>query len=330
MTIHNPFTERSRIVEASRFAGRWRELSIIFDAIESRRPVLVTGPPGIGKSSLLTHIVASAAVNLEEPSLATFYLALHEQATPDDVYHTVLQALSEPGTTAAALEVALLQLDIPVLLCLDDVHRAFAAGWGGLLLDTLARIARDGLLILVAALEGDAPLTGERFAVVRLGAFAPSEVRLLAESYLEGTDVIFTPSELRALTDVSAGHPAYLQRAAYHLFESRRNGGDWRARFLADVRNRPVPGAPLPPAAFEGEGEDEMMRPGAVTSSVTGLQRDPAHLPLPELPRGLLLLVAPMAAMLLFLATGNMTGAFLLAAFGCVVTAAWLYRRNIS
>lgn len=330
MTTDNPFTERSRIVAAPRFAGRWRELSIIFDAIESGRPILVMGPPGIGKSSLLTHIVASAAVNLEEPSLAAFYLALHAQATPDDIYHTVLQALGEPGTTAAALEVALLQSDAPVLLCLDDVHLALAAGWGEILLDTLARIARGGLLILVAALEGDAPLTGERFAVVRLGAFAPSEVRLLAESYLEGTDVTFTPSELRSLADVSAGHPAYLQRAAYHLFESRRNGGDWRARFLADARDRPIPGAPLPPAAFEGEGKDEMIRPETVTSSVTGSQHDPAQLPLPELPRGLLLLVAPMVAVLLFLVTGNVTGAFLLAALGCVVTAAWLYRRNIS
>lgn len=328
--INNPFTQRSRIVDATRFTGRWRELSMIFDAIDSRRPVLITGGPGIGKSSLLSHIVASAAIHLEEPALAAFYLPLRGDATPELVYQTVLQALGEPGSTATALDVALVARDTPALLCLDDAHLAVQAGWGGALLETLARIARGRQLLLIVAVAGEAPALGERFAVIRLGGFAPAEIRLFAESYLEGTGINFSANEVRALAHLSAGHPAYLQRAAYYLFDSRQHGGDWRARFLAEARARPIPGAPLPPAAFEGEGATEAIQP-AYGSGEPGQQHaTPQVLPLPEAPRILLLLIAPMAALLFYFTTNNLAGAFLTLVISAAALAAWLRRRPIN
>lgn len=326
----NPFVQRTRITDATRFAGRWRELSLIFDAIEIRRPVMVTGPASIGKSSLLTHITASAAVHLEEPLLPSFYLALHEAATPEDVYQTVLQALGVPGSTPSALEVALLEQETPVLLCLDDAHRALSAGWGETLLNTLARIARGGRLILVAAATGEMPLLSERFVSVRMGAFAPAEVRLFAETYLEGTNVSFTPGELRVLTSISAGHPAYLQRAAYHLFESRRDGRDWCAAFLAEARERPIPGAPLPPEAFAGDDRLDMIRPRYGTLRTDKLPKEDAGFLVPEAPRTLLLTIPPLAALLAFVVTGNAVAAVLVALPGLAIALAWWYRCRVS
>ncbi len=71
-----PLHQRGRITAPEQFAGRWAELSLIFERLEAGRPVLVSGVPGIGKSSLLTHIVQSAAVNLEQPEMRAFYLDL--------------------------------------------------------------------------------------------------------------------------------------------------------------------------------------------------------------------------------------------------------------
>src|ERR671925_1798019 len=103
MTLTNPFTERDRITEPARFAGRWSELSLIFERLEAGRPVLLAGPPGIGKSSLLTHVVQSAAVNLELPEMHAYYLNLRGAERAADVYRVVVEALKLRGDTLAAL-----------------------------------------------------------------------------------------------------------------------------------------------------------------------------------------------------------------------------------
>src|SRR5437868_1188919 len=164
--LTSPFTERGRITDAAHFAGRWSELSLIFERLEAGRPVLLAGPPGVGKSSLLTHIVQSAAVNLELPELRAYYLSLIGATGAADVYRVVVAALRGRGDTLAALEVALVAADGPVLLCLDDAQTAIAAGWGEGLLEALARVVRGGHLLLVAAMAGAPPLFSEPFATI--------------------------------------------------------------------------------------------------------------------------------------------------------------------
>src|SRR6185503_10129967 len=116
MTVSNPFTERGRITDPLRFAGRWSELSLIFERLESGRPVFLVGSAGVGKSSLLTHIVQSAAVNLEENELCAFYLDLRPAPGLAEVYRVVVEALGQRGDTLAALELALVAAEAPVLL----------------------------------------------------------------------------------------------------------------------------------------------------------------------------------------------------------------------
>ncbi len=324
----NPFTERGRITNPARFAGRWSELSLLFERIEAGRPVLVAGTAGIGKSSLLTHVTQSAALNLELPELRAYYLDLAPATSAADVYRVVGEALGQRGDSLSTLELALVAVSQPVLLCLDNAQAPLAAGWGAALLEALARVARGGSLILVVAMEGEPPALSERFAMIRLGAMARTEVRLLAEAYLEGTDVSFTPAELRDLADLSGAHPAYIQRAAFHLFQSKiAPNGDWRAAYRAEVRARPIPGAPLPPAVFEGTrservgqssyGEEELAAAGG---------QAPGQLPLPEVPRALAFALPLLLAALLLMLTGSLPLALGVAVVGVLGVALWSRR----
>lgn len=262
-TPANPFTERGRITEPYRFTGRWRELSMIFERLETYRPVLVAGPPGIGKSSLLTHVTQSAALNLDDPELRAFYIDLAVLPDAAAGYELITRALGNRGNTSAALEIALLQADIPVLLCLDQAECAIEAGWGETLLESLARMARqtgrehqttqrNAYLLLVAALRTPIPTLSEPFATLTMGAITPSEERLLIETYLDATGIQFTPMEQGQLHNVSAGHPAYLQRAAFHMFRAKiQPGYNWQAAYWEEVQTQPIPGAMLPPGVFE-------------------------------------------------------------------------------
>jgi hypothetical protein len=326
----NPFTERGRITDPSRFAGRWSELSLLFERLEAGRSVLVVGSPGIGKSSLLTHVTQAAAVNLELPDLRAYYLDLRSATSADEIYRTVSNALSRPGDTLAALELALLEARTPVLLCLDNAQRPLAEGWGVTLLESLARMARGAALFLVVATEGTPPLLSEPFAIIRLGALAQTEVRLLVEAYLDEDTVTFTPAELRQLIELSAAHPAYVQRAAYHLYKSKLDPSiDWRVAYLLEARERPIPGAPLPPAIFEGRQQEQVAQSGYGDISTDQPPDGPVQLPLPDAAPILILLAALILALLGYLLSGSLLLACAAAIVGATAAALWPRLRRL-
>jgi AAA domain len=314
----NPFIERGRIKNPERFVGRWRELSLIFDRIESNRPLLITGVAGIGKSSLLTHVMQSAATNLEDPELRALYLDLTGAENASQVYTTLIQGLGSTGDDPAALEVTLATIAAPVVVCLDNAHLILQAGWGDRLLESLARTVRSGGMALVVAMTGQPPLLSERYAIVQLGAFATAEIRLLPEAYLEEGEVVFTPRDLAELARLSTGHPAYLQRAAFHLYRAKLDTSiDWRAEYLVEARSMPVPGSPLPPSAFEGEPDSSSdptrydLIEGEAASNV------PPAYQQPEFPRILIYLVLVCIGVLLAM-IGMPTVGVLVALVGCV------------
>jgi hypothetical protein len=325
MTYTNPFTERSRIMDPARFAGRWSELSMLFERLEAGRSVLLSGPPGIGKSSLLTHVIQSAAVNLELPELRAYYLDLQLAENAAEIYRTVAEALGQRGDTLAGLELALVAADAPVVLALDNAHGPIAAEWGAELLEALARVARGSDLFLVVAMEGAPPLLSEPFAMIRLGALAQTEVRLLIESYLDGGEVTFTPAELRQLVELSGAHPAYVQRAAYHLFQSKIDPSiDWRAAYLAEARTRPIPGAPLPPAIFEGEQRHQIAQSSYGEAAEAMGSAAPQALPLPEARPVLILMVPLVCGLVVYLISGRMLVALGAALASVLVAGLWL------
>lgn len=332
MSNANPFTERGRITNPAKFTGRWREVSLIFDQIDRRRPVLIGGGPGIGRSSLLTHIAQSAGAVLEIPDLIALSLDLAVLDDAATAYRLIARELGVRGTSLADVETGLKRTPHTVLIALDNTQAAIAAGWGEALLEQLARLARRsapsyaggigaGLadsydLILVATHRGPPPALSEPFATVGLGALAAPEARLLVEAYLEGTGVEFSPTTIYELARLSAGHPAYLQRAAYHRFIAAQDPNyDWKAHYFAEAREQPIPGAPLPPEAFAGDGT------GGIGDSVYGelegvAQRRSATLPPAAGLAGLLLALIPL---LIGLITLQFTGNWLFALLVLIV-----------
>lgn len=311
---------------------------MVFDGLERRRPVMLTGAPGSGKSSLLTHVAQSAAAVLELPDLAAFYLDMSVLPDAATAYRLVIRELGGRGDGVAELETWLTRFGRTTLLCLDEADAAIEAGWGTELLERLARLARRSVpidpdgdsprgpglfdLMIVAAAGQAAPMLNEPFAGVRLGALSASEVRLLTEAYLDESEVAFSGGELRELAALSVGHPAYLQRAAYQLFEAKARkqanqpGYDWRRAYLEEARERPVPGAPLPDEVFRGEGD--AAREEATYGELAPEER-PA-LPAPvrlEGPGPLIAAVAPLLAAILTLqASGSWLAALAVLAAG--------------
>lgn len=271
----NPFSERGRIVDPGKFVGRWRELGAACEQLERRRPILLYGPSGSGRSSLLTHLAQAAGAVLEIPNLNAFYLDLAVLPDAATTYGLIVRALGGSEPTIAALERRLAANGRPVLICLDGVESAIAAGWGEDLLERLGRLARRSApgyhgvagptgqsmaydLMVVGAVRGAPPALSEPFATVRLGPLSFAEARMLLDSYLEEGEPLFSADEVRELMALSAGQPAFLQRAAYHLYETRRRPTyRWRKAYRAELRENPPVENPLPPAIFEAEDDDE-------------------------------------------------------------------------
>ncbi|NTW01265.1 MAG: hypothetical protein HGA19_08115, partial [Oscillochloris sp.] len=199
----NPFIERSRITEPAHFTGRWREVSLVFERIERRRPIMVTGASGVGKSSLITHVAQSATTVMEIPGMRSLFLDLAVLPDAPTCIELIVRALGGQGQTIAALELALAERGNTVLISMDNADSAIAAGWGADLLERLARLARRSVpvypgglaptgagefdMLLVTAAGREPPILSEPFATVTLGAIATSEVRLLCEAYLDDT-----------------------------------------------------------------------------------------------------------------------------------------------
>lgn len=303
---------------------------MVFERIERRRPAMLAGAPGVGKSSLITHVAQSAGAVMEIPGMRALFLDLAVLPDAATCIGLIVRALGGIGQAMEDLELALAEEGHTVLVCLDNVDSAISAGWGESLLERLARLARRSVpvypggiappgagefdLLLVAAAGREPPPLSEPFGTVTLGAMPSSELRLLCEAYLDGTGVEFSPAEMRELGRLSAGHPAYIQRAAYHLFLAHSDPSyGWRAAYLAEARDHPVPGAPLPPAIFSGEGS------GAQVESVYGDAEEGAEgVGWPDLPErqieGQGALIAALAPLILALLALQISGSLLAAA----------------
>ena len=142
------------------------------------------------------------------------------------------------------------------------------------------------------------------------------------EAYLDDDPITFTPAELRQVIELSAAHPAYVQRAAYHLYQSKLDPSiDWRIAYLLEARELPIPGAPLPPAIFEGRRQEQVAQSGYGDVSSEQASSGPIQLPLPDAAPILILLAALIPALLVYLISGSLLLSIGAAIAGAVVAA---------
>ena len=198
--------------------------------------LLVTGAPGIGKSSLLAEIRDRAGRAGSRVLSAEAFDS--RQTMP---FGPLLSALRDPGTAGAAgdhadpglwiihnLQAELERLTgiTPTLVVLDDLQWADAETLAAIL--TLsAQMRHTGLLWVLSARQGRggsaaadafARLEHEGAATLRLGPLAPAATRMIIEDFVGASP----EPALRKLTDLTRGHPAWLMEMLLGLREENR------------------------------------------------------------------------------------------------------------
>lgn len=228
----NPFYTNGRINDPALFFGRQRLLREVQASLRKRSSISLVGGSQIGKSSLLYYLYATRADWL--PAVPVAYVDLQGVWDEPDFCQTVLAELGEAGSTPNELKRALSGRE--VVLLFDEMERLAQPDFNPRWLDLLRSLAQEPQLALCLAtqrplVEVFPPRTAvglspfhNVFTGHQLGPFSEDEARRFLAWRLRGTGVAFSPSETAQLLAKSAGHPARLQRLAWHLFAAKQAG----------------------------------------------------------------------------------------------------------
>lgn len=243
----NPFTDRGRIDDVTRFFGRDTELQRIFDALGRHECVSIIGSNHTGRSSLLHQVAVQGAARLQARCA---YLTLEVCGNDRAFFEYACERLGGKGWRDRDLR-RLIEAG-RVVLCLDDLERLNARGFSEHLRAFLRGMANGQSAPLTLVVTSQRPLP-ELFPhdgdlgkpspfhslfvhQLRLAPFTRAQCDAFLDACLKDTSVAFdaaTRDELWALTQ---GHPYKLQRAAHHRYEAASNPAhDWRAEYQRDV-----------------------------------------------------------------------------------------------
>lgn len=232
----NPFTDRGRLKDLSRFYVRQPLVSNVQQALRNGNSIALIGPSEAGKSSLLYYLEQSSHEWLAD--YTSVYLDLQGIIDEFDFCTAILQKLAPvqskpPRNTKEALRLLRHTLQArKVLLLLDQVEQ-LQIRLGGDLKDLLRAWCQEtGLTLLVACLH---PLDKvfpqssttspfhNLFATVEIPNFRADEARTFLRSRLVALPpgFTFTDAEVEVLIEQSQGHAGRLQRAAEALFNHK-------------------------------------------------------------------------------------------------------------
>ncbi len=235
-TAENPFGPLNGMVDdPQQFFGRDRELTRIFELLNSHSSVAVIGERQVGKSSLLRAIARQAATRLNSPR-QTIYLNLHLIESDDDFYTELCEKAEIPLGRGAMLARSLRAKR--VLLLLDEVEKMTWQGFTAGVRSQLRGLAEgaDAPLRLVLAARtsldrlfpdaqetGVSPLSGICLEE-RVAGWNEAEMRGLITQRLAKMPICFTEAEMQQLMQESRGTPSRLTQLCYRLFQHYREG----------------------------------------------------------------------------------------------------------
>ncbi len=223
----NPFGDRGRINDPVRFFDRQRLVREIQQLLVSSCCVSLVGPSEIGKSSLLYYLYLTREQWL--PHMLVEYFDLQRILDEEDFCETILARLGQPGHELRDLKRAL--EGSRVVLLLDEIEQLAEPQFHPRLHDLLRSLAQEPTLAMVVATQRPLvdvfPPSGKTspfhnvFTTKKMDPFTPAEACAFLKHRLKDTGVIFTIDEMDDLIARSNSHPAYLQIAAYQLFNAK-------------------------------------------------------------------------------------------------------------
>ena len=228
----NPFMPLSgRIHDPDQVFDREREVDEALDLLHSGGGAALIGPAGVGKSSLLTRLLALAPRRLGllwKP----VYLNLQPIANEDEFYEELCRALGVPTCRGIRLQRALEEQTQRALLCLDEVEKMTWEGFDRGLRAELRGFAEEGLLKLVLVArspldrlfpdsEGTTSPLANLCHEVKVKEWDERTARAFLRQRLSGSGVQFTEEEIAQLIAASGGHPQRLMHEAHRLFNEK-------------------------------------------------------------------------------------------------------------
>ena len=229
---HNPFIpQHGRIEDPQQFFGREREISRVFEVLNSNSSVALIGEEGIGKSSLLWVICQQAENYLQLPREPVFLDLNNGVHDEDEFYFALCDKIGIRESKGYRLTRNL--QNKKVLLAIDNLEKLIENGFTRQVRDQLRGLAegRDASLRLILAasepldkLFNDSQDNGKTSPLAgicqeeHIHPWDEGTVRAFITNHLANTSVSFTEDKIIQLIQESGGHPRKLMQLCYRTY----------------------------------------------------------------------------------------------------------------
>ncbi|WP_445634655.1 AAA+ ATPase domain-containing protein [Nostoc sp. DSM 114161] len=228
---HNPFIPfTGRVEEKYLFFDRKREISRIFEVLNSGSSVVLIGEEGIGKSSLL-WMISQEAENRLNVKRQPIFLDLNLLHNESEFYSDLCHEIGIPESQDYQLTRNLRNRKI--LLAIDNLGKLNREGFTRKIRDYLRGLAEGSNSPLKLILAATEPLNNlfkdsqEQSDTSPLAGICQEEhihpwdettMRAFITSRLANTSVSFTEEEIIQLIQQSGGHPRKLMQSCYQTY----------------------------------------------------------------------------------------------------------------